>query len=209
MNADELRTATSALLAALKLRDEGTHDHSRRVARVSALLGLRLGLSREELLHLHTGAILHDIGKIQTKEAVLKKPGRHDYFECQHMKEHARAGAEMLSGLGFPSEVVSIVWEHHERCDGLGYPFMLKGSEICAGARIVAVADAFDAITNDRCYRAGRSYQAAAAAITRGVKTQFDQVVVEAFFQIPEEKLYERLPNILVSALPHAATLRA
>ena len=190
MNADQIRATARGLLAALSMRDEGTHDHSLRVARVSALLGIKLGLSRDELVMLHFGAALHDIGKIATKEAVLKKPGPHSQIESMHMREHARAGAEMLAALGFPSSIVATVWEHHERWDGLGYPHNLKGNEISQGARICAVADTFDAITSNRCYRAGRGYQAAALTITRGTGTQFDSVVVQAFFQISEETLF-------------------
>lgn len=192
MTESELRATTKGLMAALRMRDQGTHDHSQRVARVSALIGMRLGLgiNAEDMLMLHHGALLHDIGKIQTKEHVLKKPDKHTHIECMHMREHAEAGAEVLADLGFPSPIVAAVLEHHERWDGLGYPHGLKGAEISPFARILAVADAFDAITNNRCYRNGRSYNAAAAEITRGLRKQFDSMVVTAFFEIPEERLF-------------------
>jgi putative nucleotidyltransferase with HDIG domain len=192
MTPGEIKAATGALLAALKLRDKGTHDHSRRVARVSALIALALGLSERERLPIIYGALLHDIGKIATREAVLKKEGAHTPIEQMHMREHVLRGAHALSDLQFPSPIIAIVMEHHERFDGLGYPHGLKGEEISRGARIVAVADAFDAITNNRCYRAGQSYQAAAAAITRGTGTQFDPDVVQAFFKVSESKLISK-----------------
>ncbi|HYG82461.1 MAG TPA: HD-GYP domain-containing protein [Pyrinomonadaceae bacterium] len=189
MTGSDGRAAARALLAALKLKCEGTHDHSQRVARVSALIAGALGLSGSQTVQVSYGALLHDIGKLATREAVLKKPGAHTHIEQLHMRLHVEAGARALTELEFPAGIVAVVLEHHERWDGLGYPHGLKGPEISLGARIVAVADAYDAITSDRCYRAGKSYQAAAAAITRGSGSQFDPDVVQAFFRVREEQL--------------------
>jgi putative nucleotidyltransferase with HDIG domain len=189
MNCAELKAATASLMAALRMRDKDTHDHSERVARVAVLLGQRMRLSAEQRSHLYYGSLLHDIGKISIRDSVLKKDGPHTPSECSHMREHVVTGTEMLSALDFPSEVVACVQEHHERVDGQGYPFGLKGAEICLPARICAVADAFDAITNNRCYRAGRSYQAAAHALKQGSGSQFDQNIVETFLVIGAEEL--------------------
>ncbi|HEY0006199.1 MAG TPA: HD-GYP domain-containing protein [Pyrinomonadaceae bacterium] len=189
MTATELKSATAGLLAALGLRDKGTRDHSKRVARVSVILGQRLRLEPYLMTALSFGALLHDIGKISTKEAVLKKEGSHTPIERMHMKEHACCGAEMLEELKMPELVTACVRQHHERWDGLGYPRGLKGTEIGLLARIVAVADAYDAMTNNRCYRAGRSHEAAVAEIQRGSGSQFDSDVVRVFLLISQEQL--------------------
>ena len=189
MNANELRAATAALLVALKLKDRGTRDHSVRVARVSVLIGRELKLERGALLALYYGAQLHDIGKICTKDSVLKKEAALTAIERMHMRAHVIEGTAALAELEMPVHIVDIVGQHHERFDGYGYPCGLAGAGITLGARVVAVADAYDAITNDRCYRAGLGYQAAAAALTRCSGSQFDPRVVQAFFRIPEEKL--------------------
>jgi putative nucleotidyltransferase with HDIG domain len=189
MIGERLEAATAALLAALKMRDEGTHDHSRRVMRVAVLIGELLGLGRQELVDLAYGALLHDIGKIGTRECVLKKAGPHTEAERRHMREHVAIGVDMLICLGMPASVTFIVGQHHERWDGMGYPFGFKGERISLGARICAVADAYDAITQTRCYRHGLSYQAAASALTRGSGSQFDADVVQAFFKVSEVQL--------------------
>jgi putative nucleotidyltransferase with HDIG domain len=189
LTGDALRIASSALLVALKLKDRGTHDHVLRVARVSVLIGRELKLERAELLALYYGAQLHDIGKICTKDSVLKKEGELTAIERMHMRAHVIEGTAALAELEMPVHIVDIVGQHHERFDGHGYPCGLAGAGITLGARIVAVADAYDAITNNRCYRAGKGYQAAAAALTRCSGSQFDPRVVQAFFRIPEEKL--------------------
>ncbi|MEA2174220.1 MAG: hypothetical protein QOD00_1812 [Blastocatellia bacterium] len=189
MTGVELKIATASLMAALKMRDEGTHDHSERAARVSALLGQRMRLDAAQRSALYYGAILHDIGKISIFDHILKKEGPHTSAECLHMRRHVRAGADALSSLGFPSEIIATVLEHHERVDGRGYPFGLKDTEISLLARIVSVADTFDAITHTRCYRAGRSYQAAVLVLERERGRQLDAGVVEAFLAIDPEEL--------------------
>ena len=189
MRQSDLNGAAEALMVALKMRHEETHDHSRRVMRVAVLIGEQLGLPRQEMIALAYGALLHDVGKIATRESVLKKEGVHTPAECTHMREHVVRGVDMLLALSFPQSVTLIVGQHHERWDGQGYPFNFRGDQIALGARITAVADAYDAITHDRCYRQGRSYQAAAAALTRGSGSHFDATVVQAFFRISEQQL--------------------
>jgi len=127
------------------------------------------------------GAMLHDIGKIGIRDAILNKPGKLSTDEWREMKLHPLIGAKIIRPLSFLNEVTDIVEQEHERWDGKGYPFGLKGNEIRLGARIVSIADAYDAITSDRPYHKAQTHEWAAAEINRCSGTQFDPKVVEAF----------------------------
>jgi len=182
---DELGTIL-ALKAALRLRDAETLGHSERVVRFSLLLGRELGLDTTELRSLEYGSLLHDIGKIGVPDAILRKPGKLTSLEWAKMREHPLLGFEILSGIDFLKKASLVVVQHHERWDGKGYPFGLAGVQIDRNARIFAVADAFDAMTSDRVYHSGRTFEAAITELTRCAGHQFDLEVVEAFTRIPE-----------------------
>ncbi len=189
---DAYRTTLKALVAALETRDLETHGHSERVVNFSLRLGRELGLSEEEMRSLEFGSLLHDIGKIGVPDAILRKPARLTEEEWREMRLHPLHGRQILSGIEFLEGAARVVAQHHERWDGSGYPAGLVGEEIDLNARIFAVADAFDAITSDRVYRAGRSYADALAELDAYAGGQFDPRVVHAFRRVPADD-WERL----------------
>jgi putative nucleotidyltransferase with HDIG domain len=189
------RSTLQALTAALETRDAETHGHSQRVVTYSLRLGREYGLSREQLKALEFGALLHDIGKIGVPDAILRKPAKLTEEEWVRMREHPLHGQQILRGIQFLEGAALVVAQHHEKWDGSGYPLGLKGDEIDLCARIFAVADAFDAITSDRVYRKGKSYESAAGELDRWSGRQFDDEVVKAFHRVPQsdwEELYRQ-----------------
>jgi diguanylate cyclase (GGDEF)-like protein/putative nucleotidyltransferase with HDIG domain len=176
--AGRLRAAAS-LARAVDARDVYTGNHSQRVAQLAVRLAARLGLSREELELTQLAASLHDVGKLALPEDLLRKPEPLTGPEWATLRQHAQIGFRMLESLGV-DPVAKWVLHHHERWDGSGYPDSLAGAEIPVGARIIFVADAFDAMTSDRTYRRRRSRDEALAEILRCAGTQFDPSVVEA-----------------------------
>src|SRR5215210_1266179 len=137
------------LAAGLEARDSYTHRHSNRVARHSEAVARAMGLPREQVAKVRTAAAVHDVGKIKTPREILTKPGRLTQRELAVMQRHARAGAEMVSGLG-DGEVTAMVQSHHERLDGSGYPDGLRGEQVPLGSRIIAVAVPSGAMTSAR-----------------------------------------------------------
>ena len=185
---DSYRMTLKALAAALETRDRETHGHSERVVSFSLRLGRELNLASEELRALEFGALLHDIGKIGVPDAILHKPSQLCEAEWVRMRRHPVHGQQILQGIEFLEGAARVVGQHHEKWDGTGYPAGLRGTEIDLNARIFAVADAFDAITSDRVYRAGRSYEVAVAELEEYAGRQFDPAVVDAFRRIPREE---------------------
>ncbi|HEX8068865.1 MAG TPA: HD-GYP domain-containing protein [Pyrinomonadaceae bacterium] len=184
---DQAHTDTNflkALLAALKAHDAYTYRHSLRTVRLSLLLGRACGVAGRDLRALCLGALLHDVGKVFVPAAVLHKPGRLTAAEWAAVKRHPREGARLLAGGAVAAGALRVVAEHHERWDGRGYPAGLGGAEIDPNARVVAVADAFDAMTSARAYRPAGSHQAAVAELERCAGTQFDPRVVAAFGRV-------------------------
>jgi response regulator RpfG family c-di-GMP phosphodiesterase len=176
----------AALGGALELRDIETQGHSRRVTHYCLEMAHALHHSNDELRTLARGSFLHDIGKIGIPDAILLKPDRLTMEEAAVMQTHARIGYQLLCQIAFLTPASQIVLTHQERWDGTGYPQGLRGEEIPLGARIFAVADALDAITSDRPYRAGSPFSAAVAEISRESGRQFDPEVVRVFLEIPE-----------------------
>lgn len=166
---------------AVDARDQRLFQHSEVVADMSSLLAQEHGLTQRQTAMVHMAAHLHDVGKIGIPDAILHKPGQLDPHEWAIMREHPRMGAEILRPVrvfcGRPG-VCEIVLAHHERWDGSGYPHGLRGSDIPLGARIVAVADALSAMTEDRPYRRGLPPDAAFEEIARGAGCLFDPCVV-------------------------------
>lgn len=179
----------SALVASLRRRDAETLEHSERVVRLSLILGREFGLNATEMRSLKYGALLHDIGKIGIPDSILRKPGHLTSVEWNKMREHPLLGSKLLSGIDFLESASLVVSQHHERWDGKGYPFGLRGNEIDVKARIFAVADSFDAMTSNRVYHTGKNFEAAAAELRRCAGRQFDPEVVEAFNRLAEDKL--------------------
>jgi putative nucleotidyltransferase with HDIG domain len=169
-----------ALAHALEARDSYTYGHTRRVTRHSAAIAERMGLSRDEVAKVRTAAAIHDVGKLHTPRDVLNKPGRLTDEEFDVIKKHPVDGAEMAARLG-DDEITAMVLHHHERLDGTGYPSGLAGEQIPLGARIIAVADTFDAITSRRAYRGASSHKKALGILTTEAGAQLDPEAVRAF----------------------------
>lgn len=178
-----------ALSTALDSRDSDTEGHSRRVVDYTSAIARRLGLSEEQFAALLNGALLHDVGKIGVPDDILRKAGPLTEAEWEVMKRHPEQGCRMLEHIGFLNDALPVVRHHHERYDGSGYPDKLKGEDIPLGARIFAVADAFDAMTSHRPYRTSCSIELAREEIARCAGTQFDPAVVEAFLQLEPRQL--------------------
>jgi putative two-component system response regulator len=177
-----LETVT-ALATALEWKDTSTHDHSQRVVRYALELLATIDpgfVDRDR--GIEYGFLLHDVGKIGIPDEILRKPGPLTRTERARMQKHTLLGAEMLSGVALlKGEGLNVVRSHHERWDGKGYPDKLRADETPLGARIFAVADALDAMTNDRPYRRRMRWAAAREEIVTQSGRQFDPVVVEAF----------------------------
>ncbi|HUQ86986.1 MAG TPA: HD domain-containing phosphohydrolase [Vicinamibacterales bacterium] len=172
--------AVRALAAALDARDPYTAGHSERVSIFAVAIGEELKLEWDAMETLRLGALLHDIGKIGVPDEVLRKSGALTAAEFETIKTHPTAGARILRSIPFLAPHIPIVELHHERPDGLGYPYGLKGDDIPLAARIVHVADAFDAMTSARAYRSGRIPVEAIAELRRCVGSDFDGPSVEA-----------------------------
>lgn len=175
-----------ALARAVDANSAWTAGHSDRVTEMALELARRLDLPESELEIIHKGGLLHDIGKIGIPSEILNKPGRLTEFEMATMRSHTMIGARILEPIRAYAEQLPIVLYHHERYDGKGYPEGLGGEEIPLHARILAVADVYDAVISDRPYRAGWDREEAIAHIRDGAGTQFDPVVVEAFLLLVE-----------------------
>jgi len=172
---------------ALDLRDAQTRGHSRRVTAYTIALARQFGLDREQLRIIARGAFLHDIGKISTPDAVLLKGGKLTPEETGIMHQHCVRGYEMVRKIPFLRNAAELVYAHHEKFDGTGYPRGLHGEEIPLGARIFAVADTLDAINSDRPYRNGLSFAQAREEIARCSGSQFDPRIVKVFLGLPLE----------------------
>jgi putative nucleotidyltransferase with HDIG domain len=165
-------------------RDPQNKDHSPRVARVSVDLGEAIGLGLSELTALETAALLHDVGKMGVPSTVLSKPSALDKEEWELMRRHPGLGSEMLRRLGIGDEILGIVRHHHERCDGRGYPDGLAKAAIPLGARIVALADAYVAMTARRSYRPAITEDEALERIEAGLGSQFDPELGKTFLRL-------------------------
>lgn len=177
-----------ALADTIEKKDPYTGGHTKRVMEYSIAIGRCLGLTEAELENLKLSAILHDIGKIGVCDSVLKKEGKLTKEEYENIKKHTSYGFEILDHVKQLEEVVPAVRWHHEKYDGTGYPDGLAGTDIPLSARIIAVADTFDAMTTDRTYRKAHSREAAFEELQRHADEQFDKRVVEALFTALKDK---------------------
>ena len=182
---DAYRSTLRALTAALETRDSETHGHSERVVSYSLRLGREYGLDSGQMKALEFGSLLHDIGKIGVPDSILRKPAKLTDEEWVRMREHPSHGQQILRGIQFLAGAAKVVAQHHEKWDGSGYPLGLKADDIDLCARIFSVADAFDAMTSDRVYRLGKSYEDSAHELDEWAGKQFDPKVVEAFHRVP------------------------
>jgi putative two-component system response regulator len=182
------------LTRAIEMRDQETGEHVGRMAAIAALLGSLLGLERERVLLLRAAAPMHDVGKIATADGILQKPGPLSAEEREEMQRHTTVGHAILAGS--ESELLQLAAEialtHHERWDGCGYPEGLSGEEIPLEGRIVAVADVFDALLSERCYRPAMTLSEAVAVMEAEKGTQFDPKIVGPLLGHLEEALLSR-----------------
>jgi diguanylate cyclase (GGDEF)-like protein len=179
-SADVQLATLLGLAEALDMRDSGTADHCRTVGRYCALIAGKLGLAPDRVKRIETAGILHDVGKIGLPDEILRKPGALTAEEWLPLRRHPEIGARILSDDAF-GDIREWIVAHHERLDGKGYPRQLAGDDIPLEARIIAVADAYEAMTGDRVYCAARSPEDARTELLRCAGTQFDPMIVAAF----------------------------
>jgi putative nucleotidyltransferase with HDIG domain len=187
--------AAASLAKAVDARDTYTGSHSSRVAELAAWIAQRMGLDQEQVELTRLAGSLHDLGKLAIPEEILRKPGPLTPPERLVLERHPQIGHRMLDSLGV-DPVADWVLHHHERWDGTGYPDRLRREEIPLGARIVFVADAYDAMTSDRAYRGRLTPRAAVEELERCAGTQFDPQIVETFAR----ELVGRTPAVAAAA---------
>jgi len=185
------RETIEGLVSALEAKDKYTSGHSRRVTEFALLVGRAIRLSPEELEKIEWAGLLHDIGKIGIRLEALNKPGKITQQEHEMFKDHSIMAKQILEQIHFLKEIVPLVYHHHENYDGSGYPDRIKGTQIPLGARILAIADTYDAMTSDRPYRKAMDQKNAVRELRRCADTQFDPGLVEVFIKELERNLRE------------------
>ena len=173
-----------ALIAAVEARDRYTDGHSARVSQMAVLTGEAMHLPGAALRGLERAGLIHDVGKLTVPDAILRKPGRLTPEEYEVVKQSPLRGNEVIGRMASLREELPGVLHHHEWYDGSGYPHGLRGGDIPLAARILAVADVYDALTSERSYRGALSEDEALAHLRQMAGTQFDPAVVEAFVRI-------------------------
>jgi putative nucleotidyltransferase with HDIG domain len=173
-----------SLAEALDAKEGYASRHTLAVGELAVSIAIELALEGEELRSVELGALLHDVGKLRIPDSILTKPGPLTTGEWALMRSHAEAGERLLDGVVMRSDVLAVVRSHHERWDGRGYPDGLAGEDIPLGARVVAVADAFQAMTESRPYRIALRRETALREISRMAGSQFDPACVEALLAV-------------------------
>lgn len=172
---------------AVEEKDMYTHAHGERVKEYSVRIGEKLMLSNAKMSYLHYAAGFHDLGKINVPDEILKKPGRLTAEEFEYIKKHPKDGENIVKGT-FIEESALAIGQHHERLDGSGYPLGLKGAEICLEAKIIGVADSYDAMTSDRPYRKGMNPADALREIKNLVGKHYDELIVSKLEEVLKEE---------------------
>lgn len=186
-----LNHAVTAIAATVEMRDPYTAGHQRRVAKLAGAIAAEMGLPEDRMLGLHMACVVHDIGKIHVPAEILSSPSKLSDAEFDILKTHPQTGWEILKGIDFPWPVAEIVYQHHEKLDGSGYPRGLKGDDILLEARILTVADVVEAMTSHRPYRPGFGIFPALQEISRNKGILYDTAVVYACLRVFMEKNYE------------------
>ncbi len=187
----------AALVGAIEARDAYTYGHSQQVTQYAVRLAMELGLDSAEIERIRYAGLLHDIGKIGVRDNVLLKPGPLSAEEFAQMRLHPQIGVNILAQIRGLRDILPLIAAHHERVDGNGYPSGLQGEQIPLGARILAVADAFEALTADRAYRPAMDPDQALQMLQRGSGHHWDATVVEAFVRLMRrERLWEQAPRL-------------
>jgi PAS domain S-box-containing protein/putative nucleotidyltransferase with HDIG domain len=192
---DSLRKSVDAtiqvMVAAVEMRDPYTAGHQIRTADLARAIATEMGLPKDKIDGIRMAGSIHDIGKLSIPAEILSKPTKLTDIEFSLIKEHSRSGYEMLKDVESPWSLADIVYQHHERMDGSGYPRNLKGDEILIEARIMAVADVVEAMASHRPYRPGLGIDAALAEIERNKGTHYDNTVADACLRLFREKGYQ------------------
>ena len=176
-------------------RDSYTAGHQKRVANLASAIAAKLNLPLHTIEGIELSALIHDIGKIAVPAEILTKPSKLSSFELAMLRNHVQTGYDILKNMNFPWNLAQIIFEHHERVDGSGYPNGLKGDSICEEARIIAVADTVEAISSDRPYRKSKGIEAALEEITMNRGILYDDRVVDACLDVFKEDHFE-FPDI-------------
>jgi putative nucleotidyltransferase with HDIG domain len=179
-----------AIAKTIEMRDPYTSGHQKKVSKLSVAIATEMGLSTQKVECIWLAARIHDIGKIYVPAEILSRSGILTDLEYLMVKTHAQRGYEVLQSIDFPWPIATIVWQHHERLDGSGYPNGLKGEEILLEARIIAVADTVEAMTSHRPYRAALGINEALKEITQNRGKLFDPNVVDACLRRFSEKMF-------------------
>ncbi len=188
-----LISTLQSLVAAIEARDSYTQQHSQRVTRIAIKLAEEMDCSLDEIDTIKFAGVLHDIGKISISDSILLKKGRLTEEEIKVVQTHPVIGERILQPLGLLPAEKSVVRHHHERWDGKGYPDGLRGSDIPVLARVIAVADSYDAMTSNRPYRLARENKEAIDELVRCSGTQFDKDIVDVFRKICSSKSFAKL----------------
>jgi response regulator RpfG family c-di-GMP phosphodiesterase len=191
------RDAIFSLAMAAETKDDDTGDHIRRIQSYVAALALRVGLSREDVELVSLSSIMHDVGKISVPDDILKKPGKLTDEEMDVMRLHTKHGMSILPNKAFFEMARAITKHHHERWDGTGYPDKLAGDNIPFAARMVAIADVFDALTSHRPYKQAWPFEKAIEVMKQGAGTQFDPKLVKMWLELYEEGTLLKIRNEL------------
>lgn len=182
-----LQDAVVALTSVIDAKDTYTRGHSDRVARVARLIARKIELSETAQRTIYFGGLLHDIGKVGIDNAILNKPGKLSREEFEHVKTHVKVGFQILSGMRTMRPILPIILHHHEAWDGGGYPSGLAGTDIPLAARIVAIADSYDAMQSDRPYRAGMPRDQVEKILRQGAGRQWDPDLIDVYFENRDE----------------------
>ena len=178
---NSMKGAINALLKTVKIKDNELYQHSKRVEVYAMQIAAKSNLTDQQKVNLSSASLFHDIGKIAIRDKILYKNGPLSETDFGSMKQHPVFSMEIISELGFLDSVANIIIQHHEKVDGSGYPYGLQGSEIMQEAKILAIADVYDALVSDRVYHKGLSTKEAIAIISKGSGTHFDVEVIDIF----------------------------
>jgi putative nucleotidyltransferase with HDIG domain len=184
-------TTIQVLVSALEARDPYTAGHQSRTAHLTSAIATEMGLPQDKIEGIHMASIIHDIGKLAIPAEILTKPSKLTKLEFNLIKEHSNSGYEMLKDVESPWPLAQIIYQHHERIDGSGYPRNLKGDEILLEARILSVADVVEAMASHRPYRASLGIEKALKEIEKNKGILYDDAVADACLRLFLEKGYK------------------
>ncbi len=196
-----LLESITALASMVEIRDPYTFGHQNQVAQLAEAIARELDFSPEQIEGIHLASVVHDVGKIKIPAEILTKPGRLSALEFNLIKEHSRAGYDILKNIEFPWKIAEFVLQHHERLDGSGYPDGIAGERIHPESRIIAVADVVESMISSRPYRPGLGVEAALQEIERGKGKLYDAAAVDACIRLFRERGFRFYPAVAAEAM--------